>query len=1176
MDTDSGNLPGAAACFEDSSSESAKFTASNFRSVQLSSSNDLASHMNSTNDDTQVSNDTEVLTLSSKLESSQQPHLSQPQEEQCPNGQTSTPNYANTSDTTPSSSLASLDWTFLREGKIFGRETELQALRKAFGRTTNSSNNHETLTRDRPRPELVLVSGKSGTGKTQLVKRALLPDDDDAIPSSCKRYVLRGKFDQQSIVAEPYGAFVAALTQLAIAMMEENDKDNVHRSLEENGDLGKIKKNNQTPAPLSYQEEIQVGVGLESCHVLCDLVPALGRVLLPKSYNTRSDGIMDPAEQQKERQAKEAATQRDAQQDRLNVALIKLFQVICHSSSSPRAVVLVLDDLQWCDSSSLKLLEDLIEVTTMASFTVVGICRDNEVSWHHGFADMLRRLEDEKNTSIVHIQVTPLSLEATNELVSHVLNQPLPICQPLARIIHEKSDHGNPFYMLQLLKSLYQEGVLVAQQQEDNDSDASTNQWLWDDKRWDDLVARNTNLDVMEMVSSQILRLPEECQKMLKIASCLGAEVESDILTMILDKESNDMRQLLTIATEECMLVERLPELPGRYQFAHDRVQEAAYSLIPAEEQSMAHLSIGRKLLQNLTSNELDENLFVVVNQLIGGIPLLTAEIDKTGLAEMCLRAGKKASQASDFEATRQYIEVATSLLPFRHWRDEYQLSLDIFSSKAEAECCAGNFDGMDKAIEAVVTNSRSLNDGMRAKMTKIYSLGLRSQFHDAIQLGREVLASLGETLPATVNLLYLIRQDLKVKRRLRSSSVDEIVKMPPLDNREKMSAMSVLSLMPPYVFCAQPEIFPFVSILMVKLTLKYGISDFSGPAFCYYAVGCIVMNDFESGYKYGKLALQLLERCEGPLCKVSPRLIFHVYGVTFHWKRPVKSTFPALRAEIPVAIAGGDFECAEIIAYTLIYVEYAAGTNLVALDRLIKEYLELKMSPESPWLKMIMLKKQMVDNLMGKTADPLAFILPENIDPTSGAQTDFVCFNCWVHTIKLQLGYHFGDIDMAMIGGKASRVGESVAKTSYYITFQLFYDGMACLEKAQVSDKRKHMAVAKKIIKRMKFLAKECPENILHKLYILEAELCALKGKLEMALSWYDQAVDHAIQQGVTQLQALAQERASVALRRLGKSTSKRKDSAQFMKQAISTYDRWGAAAIVTHLQKTLQEMEG
>ena len=165
----------------------------------------------------------------------------------------------------------------------------------------------------------------------------------------------------------------------------------------------------------------------------------------------------------------------------------------------------------------------------------------------------------------------------------------------------------------------------------------------------------------------------------------------------------------------------------------------------------------------------------------------------------------------------------------------------------------------------------------------------------------------------------------------------------------------------------------------------------------------------------------------------------------------------------------------------------------------------------------------------------------------------------------------------MALAGGKGSRVGESVAKTSYYITFQLLYDGMACLEKANFSDKRKHVKGAKKVIKRMKFLAKECPENNLHKLYILQGELCALEGKLEMALKLYNQAINHAMEQGVTQLQALAQERASVALQRLGDPTStKHSEAIKFMKQAIASYERWGAAAIVVRLAGILEGMEG
>lgn len=1008
-----------------------------------------------------------------------------------------------------------LDWSFLEEGELFGREEEVVVLEEAFQRKLEPSSAGYR--------EIVLVSGPSGTGKTALVRKAL-----QELVHQHSGFFLLGKFDQLcygccSTTQEPYAPLVAALTQWAVF-------------LEANPQLFGI-----------IREKLISNICEEARQVLCALVPAFCTICDLSHDQTPFNTY-------------------EGQQDRLQVALTKLFQTLC---CREQPVVLVIDDLQWADKASLDLLEALASDSTLVGFMVLGICRSNEVSVHHDFASMLRRLEDEKQTTIVHVALQNLDVGPTSALLARILHQPQHLCQQLASIIHDKTE-GNVFFTMQLVRTLHERGVLVAERL------TSTNnykQWTWHDEEWDLALFRQEDFAVSTLVTNQIQSLPTLCRKFLKTAACIGAEFDLDVILAVSDDGNEEdlpsIPEMTSPALEERLLVQQICT-PGRYAFAHDRIQQCAYALIAEEDRPNCHLGIGRKLLKKLDPQQLQDKLFLVVNQLLRGASLLKTETDRTNLAGLCLKAGKKATDTCNFATALSYFQTGIHLLPPRHWRDEYHLSLDLYSSKAEAEGSLACFDDVDATVEEVLSNCRTKNDKTRGYLAKIYSLGVRSDFRSAIDLGLAVLdENYGEKFPAKPGILQLIPELLKTQRRLKKVSDDDILNLPLIDphDRARIAASKILKLLCIYVFCEEPDLYPFLVLRWVKITLKYGISDATPIGIGSYGCLLCAIGNFDEAYRYARLSLRLLdERCNSRSLML-PRVHLMFYGVISHWKRPLRSLMDPLRLAVSSAIDAGDYECAIFTSYNLIVHGFVCGTKLSVVDGWVKQYLPMMERQQGPWLALATIQQQLMDNLMGNSENPLE--LNFHLEESTQTNYNFRLYTSACMTNRLILSYHFGHYDVALASALASRKIEKVIRTSIMIVYLYFYDGLTALELAATKKgwkRRTYISRAKKIIHRIEKFAVAGPENVLHKLYLLRGEMSAVKGDLKAAMGWYQKAIQHASQEGVLQLEALGYERSAVALQRLGNSNDAEVRSQ--LEEAISRYQDWGALAIAKHLK--------
>mmetsp|Transcript_10481 Transcript_10481/g.14712 ORF Transcript_10481/g.14712 Transcript_10481/m.14712 type:complete len:643 (+) Transcript_10481:272-2200(+) len=571
-------------------------------------------------------------------------------------------------------------------------------------------------------------------------------------------FFISGKFDQLK-KSEPYAALVSAFTEYVTAIVNGPNENY----------LKQVKEDIQT----SLRTDLQL---------LTDMIPALEQI----------NGLQQASSTVK---GTEATL-------RLHMATRNLVRTI---SSPSNPLVLFLDDLQWADSATLDLLRALALDKTCHGLVLMGACRYDEVEFEHEFAEFLRSIEHENDATIVPIELHNLTFEAVEDLVSDVLRMSKEESRPLFKAVYRKTK-GNILFVVQALESLCRNGFLTRD---------SNGRWQWDTgelKAWGKGV---TNVE--DLMMNKIRRLSPDSRTVLMTAACLGAEFDGYLLSEIVSVF--DIPNAVDEAVENGLVAE-LPD-GGFYKFAHDRVQQAAYSLLTDEKKAERHLDIGRCLRQNLSEEDIEMNLFLIVDQMELGSNFLDDQDEKDELASLCLRAGLKATRRSDFKAASKYYTLGIDSLSDRNWRDQYYLSLDLHNAVAETKYCTAEFDAMDKYINTVLSNATSLRHKVPAYSTKIFALGARHRVNEACETGFTLLSALGEKIPLKASRPQVMMNVAKTMYMLRDKSDEDIMDQPPMCDPDKIAAMSILNLLTYYAYLSKIDLFPLIACRMVQLTVS-------------------------------------------------------------------------------------------------------------------------------------------------------------------------------------------------------------------------------------------------------------------------------------------------------------------------------------------------------------------
>jgi len=995
--------------------------------------------------------------------------------------------------------------------KLYGREKEVALLLATCDRIAcpedNRVNTLQNNSETKFKVEMMLVSGYAGIGKSALVQELYKP-------ITAKRgYFISGKFDQfQRNI--PYSAIASALQKLVQQLLGEPDEQ-----LQQ------------------WRSKLLPALGTNG-RLIIDVIPEV-ELIMGKQQPVPEVGATEA-------------------QNRFNRVFQQFIRVFC-SESHPLAIFL--DDLQWIDSATLKLIE-LMLLDEQAQFLfLIGAYRDREVSPTHPLVLMLERLR-EQGAVIQEIVLAPLTLEPLTKLISETLHQNTDTVHSLAELVLHKTE-GNPFFVCEFLKMLDSENLLTF--------DAEHLRWEWNIAQ---IKAQNITDNVVELMLGKLKKLPETTQQILRLAACVGAEFDLETLAIVCENSSQAVSLDLLVAIQ-AGLIQPLSELDENlliqeYKFLHDRVQQAAYALIDESQKRVVHLQIGRNLLEKTLPEKLSERLFEIVDHLNHGIELVTFQPERDEITKLNLLAGQKAKRAIAHTIAKKYLAKGREWLAASSWQTNYELTLELYLGTTEVSYLCGEFEQVESWVAIVVQESKTVLDSVKVYEVKIQTYIAQNQPLKAINTGLQVLQQLGISFPKTPNQLDIQLELDAITSLLSKKQIEDLIHLPEMTKPDKLAAMRILSSITIAAQIAAPNLIPLLASKQVNLSIQYG-NAFVSP-FAYATFGlvlCGMLGNIEFGYQFGQLALRMLSQPHTNVLRA--RVLLIVNDFIIHWKEHTRVLLEPLLEGYQIGLETGDLESAAYCAYTYCFQSYANGKELLEVEHDMVTYGEaihqIKQETAHIWNNIF---RQVIINLMGCSENPTRLIgksyNEENELPKYEAVNDGSTIFT-VHFNKLFLCYLFSESAQAVENAVLAeiyliRLMGTPLEPLYY-----FYSSLARLAIFPGSNTQAQEEILKKVAisqEKMKRWSHHAPMNHLHKYHLVQAETARVLGQLLEAEEFYERAIQGAKDNEYLQEEALAYELAA----KFYLSRGREKFAQTYMKESHYCYERWGATAKVKDLE--------
>lgn len=964
--------------------------------------------------------------------------------------------------------------------------------------------------------ELVLLSGYSGVGKTSLVYQVQRP------LLAKKGFFISGKFEPlkrdiaYSAVSQAFKGLVRHLLGEGDQQIEEWRK-RILKAIGPNGSL-----------VLDVIPELEHLIGRQS------EVPMLG----PRETRYRFNQVFRE--------------------------FVGLF------ANADHPLVFFLDDLQWADSASLRLLEELAGAANLTHFLFIGAYRDNEVPARHPLRvgiDQLRR----DGVDITAISLKPLDLFHTQRLIADTLHSDLDSVAELAAIVHSKT-HGNPFFTNEFLKIMHRDRLLYF--------DERRPAWCWD---LEQIRATNISENVVEFLVKRLALLPEDIQSALKTAACLGSIFSPVELALVLDASINVLETSLWHAVEEGILEAQMEEDPEGddkeedragyvvYRFRHDRIHQAAYSLIEPAERNALHLRIGNILLDHLDPAQRDERLFSIVHQLNHGYLLIEAESEKARLIDLNLEAALRAKHATAFHAAIEYLETALNLLPVdAGWSYKPELRYQLVRELAENTYSAREFEKADSLWDDLW--GRAPSDLARAEIChmRLTQTIADGRMEKALDYGYLGLEALGVNLPRRPNRLSVLKQLALVQWQLRGVRPEDLLQRPLMnDGRAQLMTNILMEIALIGYLTSNQHLLVLANLIRMNLFLRFGNCPEAASTFTTY--GLILtgaMGGFSQGYRFGKLGLALNRKFDDIRfdCKIMTVFALTILPWNEHWKFRRKY----FKRAVHVGLQSGD------LMYTSFACIYYTGWDpTMDLSAEIAEaatYISIiKENRYHDAISIAQLMQQRRLNLTATTKGPYslsdaAFDEDKLVKEMEGARFKTGLANYYL--IKMELHFLYEDYRGALFWMEKLRpmarvfLGLVSSVLTCVFSFLTWSQLMAVFEP---NERKKAWRSMKNELKRMAKWARHCPLNFEHLYHLMQAEWARLKGHYAEAALNYDYAVKTAKTNEYPFFEALA----NVLAAKFFLQSDQEKIAALYLREGHYCFQRLGALAKLRSIEE-------
>jgi PAS domain S-box-containing protein len=973
--------------------------------------------------------------------------------------------------------------------KLYGREYEVGTLLAAFDRVVANGT-----------PELVLVSGYSGVGKSSVVNelhKVLVPS---------RGLFASGKFDQYKRDI-PYAtlaqAFQALVRQILVKTEAEVEqwRDTLREAVGPNGQL-----------IISLIPEVEFILGKQ---------PPVPELPPPDAQN------------------------------RFQLVFRRFLGVFAQPE---HPLALFLDDLQWLDAATLELLEHLITGPEVRYLLLVGAYRNNEVSSSHPLTRTLDAIR-KAGATMREIVLMPLGLDDVDRLVADTLHCTRDAAHPLAQLVQEKTG-GNPFFVIQFFAALGEEGLLTF--------DPEQAFWRWDVAR---IHAKGYTDNVVDLMVGKLKRLPETTQEALKQLACLGNAVEFATLVLVYEESEEEVHTALWEAARTGLIL----RLESSYKFLHDRVQEAAYALIPAGERAAAHLRIGRVLAARTASDEIEENIFEIVNQLDRGAALINMRGERERVAELNLIAGKRAKASMAYAAGLKYLAVGRKLLPEDAWERRYELTFALEYHRAECELLTADLAAAEERLTMLSQRAKNLLDTAHVACLRMTLYTTLDRSDRGVEVCLDYQRRRGTHWSPHPTDDEVWQEYEQIWRQLGGRSIEELVDLPLVNDPEIQATLNVLTEVVTPALFTDKNLLSLVICRMVNLSLEHGNSD--GSCFAYVWLGMILgphFGDYKAEFRFGRLGYDLVEkRC---LHRYQARAYMSFGNLVMPWTRHIQTGRALVRRAFDAANRAGDLTFAAYSCNNLNTNLLASGDPLGEVQREAENGLEFARKARFGLvIDIITAQLGLIRTLRGLTPE-FGFFNEESFDEgrfENHLQSDrrLALPECWYWIRKLQARVYANDFVSALEAASRAQQLLWTSPSFFEVAEYHFYGGLvrAALYDAASSGKRlQHLDALASHHQQLEAWAKGCPENFTNRAALLAAEIARIEGRAHDAMRLYEQAIQSANENGFVQNEALAYEVAAQFYTASGFETI----SHTYRRKARNCYYRWGALGKVRQLE--------
>ncbi|MDJ0837335.1 MAG: AAA family ATPase [Acidobacteriota bacterium] len=995
---------------------------------------------------------------------------------------------------------------FLIPDKLYGREKELRVIDDCLEAVTSGV------------PEFLLITGPSGAGKSMLVNEIRGP------LTGRRGYFTSGKFDELNRDVA-YSAISKAFGELVKQILGESGRE--------------LKR---------WRRHLEDALG-DHAAVLSDIFPELSLLVDP--------GKPPPALGPRETT------------NRLNRAFSQ-FVGVCARAEHP--LVLFIDDLQWADPASLQLIEALVGERSKHHLLLIGAYRDNEIGPGHALAGVLTSLT-EKGCRPRELKPAPLQQDHLAQLTADTLHAELQAVEPLARNIFAKTG-GNPFFAVTFLKSLYQEGLIRF--------DHATGSWRWD---LDQISQLASSPNVVTFLLERLRRLPKPAVHLSALASCIGDRFDLRTLAALAGRTMQETLTDLWPAMENEIVAplnhhhliheSSGPSLPDafadidiHFRFQHDRVREAAYCMLDESERQNAHYRIGRALLAGLKEEEVRERLFEITGHLNEAKSLQAGCEERLELCRLNLAAGAKAAASSAFEQALNHLTHAMDLLPEDPWRTDYSLAFSTAFDRCRYAFICGELETAEPLRDLLLARAETRFDRARVFEMCMANYILKGAIEDAAEAGFQALRLLGVRLSLNPGRFALLLETRRVNRLLAGRSVDDLARLPLLDNPEAELIIRILMSLVTPAYAQGRERFLCVIILKrLALTLRYGMNPLTPNTFAHYGIVLALRGELDQAIAYTQLALTLQKRFGDPFVGARVYQTHTVLGLG--WKQHRRRLGPGFLKVMELARQSGDMVYQVYGSMGFIY--WNPSPDLASIIASSERHLDFIREANFPdILDPALVFHHFHLSLRGETEHPLSlsregFQEDALLQRTKDSQFNmgFIAY----HIIKLRLCCIYGDYEKGVehfreATGPGGWLGTPLLAE---LCFYGFLARAASARNASPAKRASTLRELKGARRQMEQWAAQAPNNFLCCLKLMEAETARLKDRLGEAPACYNQAVEAARENDYPYLEALVHEHAAAFYLNWGD----HKGAAGHLEDALRCYRIWGAEAKVTWMRQ-------